>query len=121
MEALNALCEQDDKAVWTEGYFILLNLLEPIVPHIAWEMSEVLFGKANLAPLIMKPEVLLSDTMILAITVNGKKRSEIEVATSISQEDALRLGKESAAKWLDGTTLIKEIYVPNKLINLVVK
>lgn len=121
MEALNALCEQDDKAVWTEGYFILLNLLEPIVPHIAWEMSEVLFGKANLAPLIMKPEVLLSDTMILAITVNGKKRSEIEVATSISQEEALRLGKESAAKWLDGTTLIKEIYVPNKLINLVVK
>ena len=121
MEALNALCDQEDKAVWTEGYFVLLNLLEPIVPHLAWDMSESLFGRVNLAPIEMKQEALQSDTMVLAVTINGKKRSEIEVPTSISQAEALRLGKESAAKWLEGTTLLKEIYVPNKLINLVVK
>ncbi len=66
-------------------------------------------------------EVFVSDSMILAVTVNGKKRAEIEVPTSISQEEALKCGKESTAKWLEGMTLLKEIYVPNKLINLVVK
>jgi len=121
MEALNALSEQEDKAVWSEGYFILLNLLEPIVPHLCWEMSESLFGCTNLAPITLKEEVFVEDSMILAVTVNGKKRAEIEVETSISKEEALRLGKESVTKWLEGSTLLKEIYVPNKLINLVVK
>ena len=121
MEALNALCEQDDKAVWSEGYFILLNVLEPIIPHLTWEMSEMLFGRANFSPITFKEEVMVSDTMILAVTINGKKRSEIEVSTSISQEEALHLGKKSVAKWLEGCELLKEIYVPNKLINVVVK
>lgn len=48
-----------------------------------------LFGKANLAPITIKEEVFVEESMILAVTVNGKKRSEIEVATSISKEDAL--------------------------------
>ncbi len=121
MEALNALSEQEDKAVWSEGYFILLNLLEPIVPHLCWELSENLFGCTNLAPIVLKEEVFVEDSMILAVTVNGKKRAEIEVPTTISKEEALHLGKESVAKWLESTELLKEIYVPNKLINLVVK
>ena len=69
----------------------------------------------------MKEEVFVSDSMILAVTVNGKKRAEVEVSTSVSKEEALKIGKESVAKWLEGSELIKEIYVPNKLINLVVK
>ena len=121
MEALNALSDQNDSAVWSEGYFINLNLLEPIVPDDCWEKSEALFGCKNLVPLEIKEEVFVEESMILAVTVNGKKRSEIEVETSISKEEALRLGKESVAKWLEGCELIKEIYVPNKLINLVVK
>ncbi len=121
MEALNALSDQNDSAVWSEGYFILLNLLEPIVPHVCWEMSETLFGCKNLVPLEIKEEVFVEESMILAVTVNGKKRAEIEVETSISKEEALHLGKESVAKWLEGAELVKEIYVPNKLINLVVK
>jgi len=121
MEALNALSDQNNKEVWNEGYFILLNLLEPVIPHICWEMSEALFGCANLAPIVLKEEVFVTDTMILAVTVNGKKRSEIEVSTSICKDEALALGKESVAKWLEDVVLIKEIYVPNKLINLVVK
>lgn len=121
MEALNALSDQESQEVWTEGYFILLNLLEPVIPHICWEMSESLFGCANFSPIVMKEEVFVTDSMLLAVTVNGKKRSEIEVPTSIGKDEALKLGKESVSKWLDGAELIKEIYVPNKLINLVVK
>lgn len=121
MEALNALSDQDNQDVWTEGYFILLNLLEPVIPHMCWELSQSLFERANFTTIAVKEEVFVTDSMILAVTVNGKKRSEIEVSTSISKEEALQLGKKSVAKWLDGADLVKEIYVPNKLINLVVK
>lgn len=121
MEALNALGDQNDKQVWSEGYFILLNILEPIIPHLCWEMSEALFELNNLSKIAIKEEVFVEESMILAVTVNGKKRAEVEVATNISKEDALRIGKESVPKWLEGVELVKEIYVPNKLINLVVK
>ncbi|MDD3342276.1 MAG: leucine--tRNA ligase [Sulfurospirillaceae bacterium] len=121
MEALNALGEQDNKVVWTEGYFILLNVLEPIIPHICWEMSETLFGLINLSTIEIKEEVFVEDTMILAVTINGKKRAEVEVSATISKEEALLVGKQSVSKWLEGFSIVKEIYVANKLINLVVK
>lgn len=121
MEALNALGDQNDKQVWSEGYFVLLNILEPIVPHLCWEMSESLFALNNLSKIAIKEEVFIEESMILAVTVNGKKRAEVEVATNISKEEALSVGKASVPKWLEGVELIKEIYVPGKLINLVVK
>jgi leucyl-tRNA synthetase len=121
MEALNALSVQEDKDVWSEGYFILLNVLEPIIPHVCWELSSELFELKNLTKIEIKEEVFQESTMILAVTVNGKKRTEVEVAKDISKEEALAIGKKAAAKWVDGQMLIKEIYVPNRLINLVVK
>jgi len=48
MEALNALDKQDDGAVWTEGMYTMLNLLEPIIPHVTTELSEVLFERKYL-------------------------------------------------------------------------
>jgi len=121
MEALNALSDQENKEVWSEGYFILLNILEPIVPHICWEMSESLFALNNLTKIEIKQEVFIEDSIILAVTINGKKRAEVEVATDISKEEALECGKQSVTKWLEGVELLKEIYIPGKLINLVVK
>ncbi len=59
--------------------------------------------------------------LVLAVTVNGKKRCEIEVPVELTKEDILIQAKEAAAKWLEGKTLIKEIVVPNKLVNLVIK
>lgn len=121
MEALNALNAQENKDVWSEGYFILLNILEPIIPHICWELSEELFGLKNLCKIELQEEVFDAATMVLAVTINGKKRTEIEVNKDISKEEVLKLGKVAAEKWLDGQTLLKEIYVPNRLVNLVVK
>lgn len=121
MEAFNALADQKNKDVWTEGYWILLNILEPIIPHICWELSQRLFDLKNLTPLSIKDEVFVEDSMVLAITVNGKRRAEIEVSKSISKDEVLELAKERAKKWLDEKSILKEIYVPNKLINFVVK
>ena len=122
MEALNALDKQDNKEVWSEGIYIILHLLEPIVPHITSEMSEVLFNRENLKDKIeIKDEVFVKDSITYAVTIMGKKRCEIEVDASLGKDDIISKAKEAANKWLDGKEIIKEIFVPNKLVNFVAK
>ena len=121
MEAMNALAEQNNKDVWTEGYWILLAIMEPIVPHLAWESSEKLFGRNNLAPVIIKEEVFVVDTIPMGVSVNGKKRAEIEVGANDEKEAIIEAAKASIGKWIEGKEIVKEIVVPKKLVNIVVK
>ena len=124
MEALNALNKQNNSLIWLEGYYILTNILEPIIPHASWDLSEKLFARVNFeSTLEIKTEVFIQDSIILAITVNGKKRGEVEVSPSSSKEEILSMAKENenTKKWIEGKEIIKEIVVPNKLVNLVVK
>lgn len=121
MEALNALNKQDNKKVWTEGYYILLNLLEPIVPHLCWELSDKFFKRHNFREIPLDMEVLQEDSLIIAITVNGKRRGEIKVPVDISEQNLLKEAKDKVSKWLENKTIIKEIVVPKKLVNLVIK
>ena len=122
MEALNALQAQKNESIWAEGYYILTNILEPIIPHACWELSNQLFNLQNFnKKLEVKDEVFAMDSILLAVTVNGKKRCEIEVAPDASKEEILALAKTAAAKWLGESELIKEIVVPNKLVNFVIK
>ena len=121
MEAMNALNEQENEAVWTEAYWVLTALMEPIVPHVCWEISDRLFARANFAPLAVKEEVFALDTVTLGVSVNGKNRAQIEVAPDASKEAMIEAAKAAVSKWLEGTTVVKEIVVPNKLVNLVIK
>ncbi len=122
MEALNALDKQDNSDVWSEGMYIILNLLEPIVPHLATELSERLFDRANLSAKIeVDEEVFVQDSITYVVMIGGKKRTQIEVEPSASQDEILSLAKEAGAKWLEGMSIVKEIVVPNKLVNLAVK
>jgi leucyl-tRNA synthetase len=122
MEALNALDKQDDGDVWTEGMYIMLNLLEPIIPHVTTELSEQLFNRENLkAALEVKEEVFVQESIMYVVMIGGKKRTEIDVSPSASQEEILTAAKEAGAKWLEGMQVVKEIVVPNKLVNLAVK
>ena len=122
MEAMNALDKQDSADVWTEGMYIMLNLLEPIVPHISSELSEELFSRENFnATLEVKEEVFVQDSVMYVVMIGGKKRTQIEVSPSTSKDDILTLAKEAGAKWLEGMQIVKEIVVPNKLVNLAVK
>ncbi len=121
MEALNALSAQKNSDVWSEGYFVLLHILEPIIPHICWELSEKLFNLENFQEIEVLEEVFEVDTIVLALTINGKKRAQLEVSASISKDEILLLAKEASAKWIDNFEIVKEIYVPNKLVNFVIK
>ncbi len=122
MEALNALDKQDNGDVWTEGMYIMLNLLEPIIPHVTSELSEMLFARANLgAKLEVKEEVFVQDSIAYMVMIGGKKRTEIEMSPTASNDEILTAAKEAGAKWLEGMIVVKEIVVPNKLVNLAVK
>jgi len=122
MEALNALDKQKNAAVWTEGMYIMLNLLEPIIPHVATELSEQLFDRENLrAVLEVKEEVFVQDSILYVVMIGGKKRTEIHLSPSASKEEILATAKEAGSKWLEGMQIVKEIVVPNKLVNLAVK
>ncbi|MEA3352278.1 MAG: leucine--tRNA ligase [Campylobacterota bacterium] len=124
MEALNALNKQDNETIWLEGYFIMTNILEPVIPHTCWELSNKLFALANFEKTIeLKEEVFVQDSIALAVTVNGKRRGEIEVSPTATKDEILELAKQSDIfeKWCAGKEIIKEIVVPNKLVNIVVK
>lgn len=121
MEAMNALNSQNNQEILTEGYWILLYVLEPFAPHICNELSDMLFNKENFKEIKVLDEVFVNDTLKLVITINGKRRAEFEVSKDAKEDEILSLAKEVSAKWLDGKTIVKEIYVKDKLVNLVIK
>ncbi len=101
------------------------SLIFPFAPHLGAELWERLEGgrvwerpwpKAD-------PELLAKDTFALVVQVNGKLRDRIEVAADASEADLLALARESekVRRHLDGKQVVKEIVVPGKLINLVVR
>lgn len=121
MEALNALNSQENEDVLTEGFFIVLNILEPIVPHIANELSDTLFNRKNLTQIEVLDEVFVKDSFKLAITVNGKLRAQVDVRNDMPKDEILQIAKQAAFKWLEGKMIVKEIYVEQKLVNIVIK
>lgn len=121
MEALNALNNQENEEVLSEGFWIILNLLEPIVPHICYEISNQLFELKNFGELKILDEVFISDTMALAITINGKRRADFEVDINLTKDEIIQKAKQIVQKWLDQKEILKEIYVDKKLVNFVIK
>lgn len=121
MEALNALNSVKNDEILAEGFYIILNVLEPIVPHICCELSQQLFKRKNLGKIKLASEAFVKDSLKLGVSINGKNRAEIEVASNASKDEILALAKQSTQKWLENKTFIKEIYVEKKLVNLVIK
>jgi len=101
------------------------SLIFPFAPHLGAEVYERLQGERVWEQPWPQadPELLRSDTVTLVVQVNGKLRDRVEAAADAPQEELLALAKasEKVAKHLDGRELVKEIVVPGKLVNLVVR
>ena len=104
----------------------LILLINPFAPHVTEEMWEVMnFGGAVTDQ--SWPEFdeakCVDATVEIAVQVNGKIKARIDVATDISSEDAIAAAKEVDAvkELIDGKTVVKELYVKSKLVNIVVK
>lgn len=101
-------------------------IISPMAPHVAeelWEMTGHTKSLAHEAWPPFDPALAKDDTITMAVQVNGKTRATIDVAADISKEDFLATAKAepNVAKWLAEGQLVKEIYVPGKICNFVVK
>lgn len=121
MEAMNALNAQNNSYVWSEGYWILSSIMEPVIPHVCWDISSEYFSLNNLNPQKVLDEVFVEDYVTLGVSINGKRRTEIEVAIDESKENIIELAKAAASKWLEAKEIAKVIVVPKKLVNIVIK
>ena len=101
------------------------SLVFPFAPHLGSEVYERLTGERVWEQPWPQadPDLLTSDTVTLVVQVNGKLRDRIEAPAEASKEELLQMARESekVARHLDGGQIVKEIVVPGKLVNLVVK
>lgn len=104
----------------------LVKLLNPICPFMTEEIWSML-GHTNTIAYEKWPEYdpskLKEDKIKLPVSVNGKLRGNIEIDENLSKEEILKLAKqeENVSKYLDNHEIVKEIYVPNKILNIVIK
>ena len=124
MEYNNKLIDLDKKGgIDRETIEIFAILLSPFAPHIAEEVWEQ-YGHTETIFRAGWPkhdeEAMKDDEVEVAVQINGKTRAVISVAHDISKEDAIAAGKEAVADKLTGT-IVKEIYVPGRIINIVQK
>ncbi|QIW62452.1 class I tRNA ligase family protein [Mycoplasmopsis gallinacea] len=121
METLNAYENIENPVLISEMFYVLLNILEPFIPHFAWEISDKYFNLKNLTDFRIDQKALELDEVKYGVSVNGKFRAEISVSKNATKEQVLEIAKKEVAKWLQDSTIVKEIFVPNKLVNIVIK
>ena len=124
MSLLNDL--NDAGGATREELRILLILLNPFAPHITEEMwqQQNYGGQVSGAQWPeYDPAKCVESTVEIVVQVNGKVRARLSVAADIAAPEAIALAKAqpAVAAALEGKTLVKEIYVPGKLVNLAVK
>ena len=128
MEYYNFLIKQERIA--KEEAEVFLKLLAPFAPHIAEELFQQLSGnsKFNSIHVSSWPEFdekyLASDTVKIAVQVNGKLRGVIEVLSKeVDEKEKIEkeaIENDKVSKFLDGKTVKKIIYVPSKVVNIVI-
>ena len=105
---------------------IVVRLIAPLAPHLAEECFNFLGAKANVVDAAW-PEfdasLVVDDRVVIGVQVNGKVRGEIELSKDADKDEAIAAARvvENVAKYLEGVSVVKEIYVPGKIIGFVVK
>ena len=122
MELLNAVF--DHGSLTREQLMTYVTLLCPFAPHLCEEIWESVGGK-GFCSMMKWPEFdeakTVDATVEIAVQVNGKVRGKVELAADADRETALAAAKATVAASIDGKTIVKEIVVPGKIINIVVK
>ncbi|KHS84979.1 leucine--tRNA ligase [Pectobacterium carotovorum] len=130
MELMNKLAKapQDsdqDRALTQETLLAVVRMLYPFTPHVCFTLWQALQGEGDVdtAPWPVADEnAMVEDSKLVVVQVNGKVRGKITVAADASEEQVRERAAQEplVAKYLDGVTVRKVIYVPGKLLNLVV-
>ncbi|MCD8123306.1 MAG: leucine--tRNA ligase [Clostridiales bacterium] len=109
-----------------EQLHTFIKLLNPIAPHLCEEIWEATGGDGFLAQAewpVWDEAKTVEATTEIAVQINGKLRGNVTIPTGAAKEDAFAIAKADAkiAALVEGRTFVKEIYVPNRLVNFVVK
>ena len=124
MECINHFSGHTDVQLHIKRDFI--KIIAPIIPHIAEELWEINGGESSVFlesfPVYDK-SLAEEDTITIAVQVNGKLRGNIEVVKTNNNEELLAFAKkhENVSMHLQDKDMIKEIVVPQRLVNFVVK
>ena len=131
MELMNKLTKaslesDQDRAVMAEALSAVVRMLYPITPHICFELWQALGNESNIdtAEWVKADEAaMVEDEKLIVVQVNGKVRGKVTVPTTSSEEEIKAAAKAdpNVAKFLDGKEILKEIYIPLKMLNFVVK
>ncbi len=106
-----------------ETYLILLN---PAAPHLTEEMWELLGHDEQIANQVIwpsyDPDKLVENSIEIPVQINGKVKARIQIELDAKKDDVLSKAKSDQAikEELEGKTIRKEIYVPNKIVNIVI-
>jgi leucyl-tRNA synthetase len=116
---------EKEKRLSVVSYQLLVKILAPFAPHICEEIWQILGNKKSifLSSWPKWDDKLIKEEIItLVIQVNGKVRDKIEVEAEITEEKAkeLVISSERVKKWIEGKEIKKIVFVPGKLINVVV-
>ena len=131
MELMNKLTRaplesEQDRAVMAEALSAVVRMLYPITPHICFELWKGLGNESNIdhAEWVKADEAaMIEDEKLIVVQVNGKVRGKVTVAADADEETVktVAFADENVKKFTDNTQIVKVIYVPGKLLNVVVK
>lgn len=131
MELMNKLTRaplesEQDRAVMAEALSAVVRMLYPITPHICFELWKALGNESNIdhAEWVKADEAaMVEDEKLIVVQVNGKVRGKVTVAADANEETVktVAFADENVKKFTDNTQIVKVIYVPGKLLNVVVK
>jgi len=103
---------------------VFVRLLAPFAPHLGEELWEMMGGEYSVFDTgwpTFDPAKLEANEMELPVQVMGKTRVKITVPVDADKDTILAAAKEALGERLDGKTIVKEIYVPKKIVNIVAK
>ncbi|WP_118855360.1 leucine--tRNA ligase [Haemophilus haemolyticus] len=131
MELMNKLTKaslesDQDRAVMSEALSAVVRMLYPITPHVCFELWQALGNESNIdtAEWVKADEAaMVEDEKLIVVQVNGKVRGKVTVPAASSEKEIKAAAKAdpNVAKFLDGKEILKEIYIPLKMLNFVVK
>jgi leucyl-tRNA synthetase len=108
------------------AYEALLQLLHPFAPHMTEELWSMLghegFVLTSRWP-VANAALMQEDTVVIAVQINGKLRAQVEVAAPPDEQRVLEavFANEKVQGWVTGKEIVKKIYVPGKLVNVVIR
>jgi leucyl-tRNA synthetase len=127
MELSNAIGDAlADGANASSSYIALLKLLHPFAPHITEELWKM-FGNEEFILTSSWPKadpaLMVEDVVTIVVQVNGKLRGQVEVPNPPEKDVVLAAirANQKVQQWISGKEVVKEVYVPGKLVNIVVK